>query len=85
MRGRSRGEGGYADTERAIRTLLREAGHVSLGAGARANAQAPSSGERTPETYLGAARARGWANGTIHSGSQDFGPAPGPLNEIVPV
>ncbi|HEY6671604.1 MAG TPA: cytochrome c biogenesis protein DipZ [Solirubrobacterales bacterium] len=73
------GEGGYADTERAIRTLLRDAGHGSLGAGARAKAQAPSPGERTPETYLGAARARGWVNGTIHPGDQDFGGAPGSL------
>jgi cytochrome c biogenesis protein CcdA/thiol-disulfide isomerase/thioredoxin len=73
------GEGGYADTERAIRTLLRGAGHGSLGAGARAKAQAPSPGERTPETYLGAARARGWVNGTIHPGDQEFGAAPASL------
>ncbi|HEY6638823.1 MAG TPA: cytochrome c biogenesis protein DipZ [Solirubrobacterales bacterium] len=70
------GEGNYDETERAIRTLLGEAGHRDLGAGARATAQAPSAGATTPETYLGAARARGWANGTIHPGNQDFGAAP---------
>jgi len=73
------GEGGYADTERAIRTLLAEAGHRNLGAGARASAQAPSDGTITPETYLGAARARGWVNGVIQPGDQSFGAAPGPL------
>src|SRR5262245_58538329 len=68
------GEGGYAGTERAIRTLLEQAGHPNLGAGARATGQAPSRGATTPETYLGAARASGWVNGTIHPGHQDFGP-----------
>jgi cytochrome c biogenesis protein CcdA/thiol-disulfide isomerase/thioredoxin len=74
------GEGGYADTERAIRTLLQEAGHRNLGSGARAAAQSPSSGSITPETYLGAARAQGWVNGAIHPGDQSFGAAPGPLS-----
>ena len=53
------GEGDYDETERAIRTLLQEAGHAKLGSGARASAQAPSAGATTPETYLGAARAQG--------------------------
>jgi len=73
------GEGGYAETERAIRTLLQDAGHKSLGSGARAAAQAPSAGETTPETYLGAARARGWVT-PVHPGDQDFGAASGPLS-----
>ncbi len=73
------GEGGYDETERAIRTLLRDAGHPVPGAGARATGQAPSPGATTPETYLGAARAQGWVNGTIHSGWQDFGAAPASL------
>ena len=73
------GEGGYAETERAIRTLLEEAGHGSLGAGARATGEAPSLGQITPETYLGAARAQGWVNGPIDPGNQSFGPAPGPM------
>jgi cytochrome c biogenesis protein CcdA/thiol-disulfide isomerase/thioredoxin len=74
------GEGGYDETERAIRTLLRDAGHSDLGAGARATGQAPSPGATTPETYLGAARAQGWVNGTIHPGWQDFGAAPTELS-----
>jgi cytochrome c biogenesis protein CcdA/thiol-disulfide isomerase/thioredoxin len=73
------GEGDYAQTERAIRTLLQEEGHGSLGAGARAAAQAPSAGDITPETYLGAARARGWVT-PVHPGDQDFGAAAGPLS-----
>jgi cytochrome c biogenesis protein CcdA/thiol-disulfide isomerase/thioredoxin len=73
------GEGGYEETERAIRTLLQDAGHANLGAGARATGQAPSAGATTPETYLGAARARGWASGTIHPGNQDFGAPPAEL------
>jgi cytochrome c biogenesis protein CcdA/thiol-disulfide isomerase/thioredoxin len=68
------GEGDYAETERAIRTLLVEAGHTSLGSGARAAAQAPSAGDITPETYLGAARAQGWVT-PVHLGDQDFGVA----------
>ena len=73
------GEGDYDETERAIRTLLREAGHRDLGPGARAAAQAPSAGERTPETYLGALRARGWVT-PVHPGHQDYGAAAGPLS-----
>ncbi|HKH23803.1 MAG TPA: cytochrome c biogenesis protein DipZ [Solirubrobacterales bacterium] len=73
------GEGDYDETERAIRTLLHEAGRGDLGPGARARAQAPSAGERTPETYLGAARAQGWIT-PVHPGHQDFGALPGPLS-----
>jgi cytochrome c biogenesis protein CcdA/thiol-disulfide isomerase/thioredoxin len=73
------GEGNYDETERAIRTLLQDAGHANLGSGARASGQAPSAGATTPETYLGAARARGWVNGEIHPGNQDFGAAPADL------
>jgi cytochrome c biogenesis protein CcdA/thiol-disulfide isomerase/thioredoxin len=73
------GEGDYAETERAIRTLLQEAGHKNLGSGARAAAQAPSAGDITPETYLGAARAQGWVK-PVHPGDQDFGAAAGPLD-----
>jgi cytochrome c biogenesis protein CcdA/thiol-disulfide isomerase/thioredoxin len=73
------GEGDYAQTERAIRTLLQEAGHSDLGSGARASAQAPSAGESTPETYLGAARAQGWIT-PVHPGDHDYGAAPGALS-----
>jgi cytochrome c biogenesis protein CcdA/thiol-disulfide isomerase/thioredoxin len=74
------GEGDYDQTERAIRTLLQEAGHRNLGPGARATAQAPSAGAITPETYLGSARARGWVNGPIQPGDQDFGAPPASLD-----
>jgi cytochrome c biogenesis protein CcdA/thiol-disulfide isomerase/thioredoxin len=73
------GEGDYAETERAIRTLLGEAGHSNLGGGSRAAAQAPSPGTTTPQTYLGAARAMGWVT-PVHPGDQDFGAAAGPLS-----
>jgi thiol-disulfide isomerase/thioredoxin len=73
------GEGDYSQTERAIRTLLQESGHKTLGSGARARAQAPSAGDITPETYLGAARAQGWVT-AVHPGDQDFGAASGPLS-----
>src|SRR5919109_1787523 len=56
------GEGGYDETERAIRTLLEEAGHRDIGPGARASGQGPPTAEITPETYLGALRARGGVN-----------------------
>ena len=75
------GEGDYSETERAIRTLLAEAGHTSLGSGARATAQAPSAGDITPETYLGALRAQGWVT-PVHPGDQDFGAPPGSLPPI---
>jgi cytochrome c biogenesis protein CcdA/thiol-disulfide isomerase/thioredoxin len=53
------GEGDYSATERAIRTLLGEAGDKDLGrtAGHQAG-EVP--GEATPETYLGVARAERW-------------------------
>jgi cytochrome c biogenesis protein CcdA/thiol-disulfide isomerase/thioredoxin len=78
------GEGEYDETERAIRTLLHEAGRSDLGPGARAVGQGPPTGEITPETYLGALRAQGWVNGAIRPGNHDFGAPPGPLetNEL---
>src|SRR5215204_1347374 len=73
------GEGDYDETERAIRTLLDEAGHRDLGPGARASGQSPSTELTTPETYLGALRARGWVT-PVHPGHQDYGAAAGPLS-----
>ncbi len=67
------GEGEYETTERAIRTLLREKGDGELGGGARAKAETANPATRTPETYLGSARAEGWVNGPIRSGTSDFG------------
>jgi cytochrome c biogenesis protein CcdA/thiol-disulfide isomerase/thioredoxin len=64
------GEGDYATTEGAIRTLLAEAGDKSLGA--RAGHQAGEvPGDATPETYLGTARAAGWLP-TPFNGTHDY-------------
>ena len=54
------GEGAYEETEQAIRSLLAEAGDAELGAEARARTERIDPGLRTPETYLGFARAEGW-------------------------
>ncbi|MFL5779988.1 MAG: thioredoxin family protein, partial [Thermoleophilaceae bacterium] len=67
------GEGDYDVTERAIRSLLAEAGASRLGGLTHARAQVPAEGLTTPETYLGAARAQGWENGTISPGEHDYG------------
>lgn len=78
------GEGDYARTEDAIRGLLAEDGPVGdRAASVRAERADPKL--RTPETYLGAARAQGWTNtpnGLLTAGKRDFGPraAPPPRN-----
>jgi hypothetical protein len=55
------GEGSYAETEAAIRSLLAEAGDRELGSGADpGRAEVADPGLRTPETYLGSARAEGF-------------------------
>lgn len=54
------GEGGYAETEAAIRSLLAEAGaRLTIPAEAKAD---PSFEAKTPEIYLGYERARGFAS-----------------------
>jgi hypothetical protein len=50
---------------------LEEAGRKP-GAEAEAEAETADPGVRTPETYLGAARAQGWLNGQIVPGRADF-------------
>jgi cytochrome c biogenesis protein CcdA/thiol-disulfide isomerase/thioredoxin len=75
------GEGEYATKERAIRSLLVEAGASGLGGATRTHAQAPSEAEITPETYLGAEKAQRFENGPIEKGLHDYGaaaPTPGP-------
>jgi cytochrome c biogenesis protein CcdA/thiol-disulfide isomerase/thioredoxin len=74
------GEGDYEQTEQAIRTLLHDAGHGDLGAGAQATGvQGFSPQTTTPESYLGAFRAERFTNGLIGPGSHDFGGAPAML------
>jgi cytochrome c biogenesis protein CcdA/thiol-disulfide isomerase/thioredoxin len=65
------GEGDYARTETAIRALLAEAGSP-VGARSRPSDVVVPSQETTPETYLGVARAQGWANGPLR-GLHDYG------------
>ena len=67
------GEGSYAETERAIRSLLAEAGQARLGGRAKARAETADPEVATPESYLGASRADRFANGPIRPGSQVFG------------
>jgi len=57
------GEGAYETTERAIRSLLAEAGSGGLGESAPADTETADPRLRTPETYLGFERAEGWVNG----------------------
>jgi cytochrome c biogenesis protein CcdA/thiol-disulfide isomerase/thioredoxin len=69
------GEGAYAQTERAIRTLLAEAGERRLPAESDVRPTAAAAGVRTPETYLGELRAQGFAGTPPESGRRRY-PAP---------
>jgi cytochrome c biogenesis protein CcdA/thiol-disulfide isomerase/thioredoxin len=71
------GEGDYSQTETAIRALLAEAGHA-VGARSRPTGVIVPSEQTTPETYLGTARAQGWANGP-QAGQHDYGSPPSGL------
>ncbi len=70
------GEGEYANKERAIRSLLVEAGAAGLGGATRVHAITPSEQEVTPESYLAAERAERFTNGSIEQGLHDYGPLP---------
>jgi cytochrome c biogenesis protein CcdA/thiol-disulfide isomerase/thioredoxin len=65
------GEGEYDATERAIRSLLAEAGHARLGRRARARVETAVPGA-TPESYLGSERAARFLNGAIEPGRHDY-------------
>jgi cytochrome c biogenesis protein CcdA/thiol-disulfide isomerase/thioredoxin len=65
------GEGAYSTTERAIRSLLAEAGRRQLGHGARARVESGMAGA-TPESYLGAERAERFINGPLAPGRRSF-------------
>jgi len=74
------GEGDYDVTERAIRSLLAEAGAGALGERAgRQRAEVPGT-HATPETYLGAARAERWME-PPQLGVHDY---PGAAGELPP-
>ncbi len=70
------GEGAYEETEQAIRSLLAEAGEARLGGSAKPEGDVETADRelRTPETYLGFARAEGWVNGP-QPGPKDYGSA----------
>jgi thiol-disulfide isomerase/thioredoxin len=65
------GEGEYDATERAIRSLLAEAGHTRLGTRAHARVETALPGA-TPESYLGSERAARFLNGVIEPGAHDY-------------
>jgi cytochrome c biogenesis protein CcdA/thiol-disulfide isomerase/thioredoxin len=69
------GEGAYEETERAIRSLLAEAGDAELGSEASAETERIDPGLGTPETYLGFARAEGWVE-PPRPGTSDYGSVP---------
>ena len=75
------GEGGYAAKERAIRSLLVEAGAEGLGQASKVAAQAPSAAETTQESYLGAEKGERFENGALHLGLHDFGSGAAPARE----
>jgi cytochrome c biogenesis protein CcdA/thiol-disulfide isomerase/thioredoxin len=70
------GEGEYATKERAIRSLLVEAGATDLSGPAHVNALKPSEAEVTPESYLGVERGERFTSGPLTSGVHDFGSLP---------
>jgi cytochrome c biogenesis protein CcdA/thiol-disulfide isomerase/thioredoxin len=75
------GEGDYGHSEQVIRALLADAGRRVGAARSDAHGISASLGVTTPESYLGAARAERFANGTIFPGRQDYGAAPDPAQD----
>ncbi len=74
------GEGGYEQTEAAIRSLLVEAGEQRPGAKARPRAaETADPSLRTPETYLGFERAQGWVDPPLPGESRYQAPDSGSL------
>ena len=80
------GEGEYAAKERAIRSLLVEAGAAGLGGPTHVHALQPSEAEVTPESYLGAERGERFTNGPITAGRARLRAAarasPPPLSDL---
>ena len=70
------GEGGYAETEKAIRQLLAEAGHAPGGGRAKVSAQRADPRLATPETYLGGARAQGFVGDPLRPGTNEYRAVP---------
>jgi thiol-disulfide isomerase/thioredoxin len=70
------GEGDYSAAQKAIRDLLAAAGRAPHGPDARVHAQKPSRGLRTPESYLGAARAERFVGGLVRPGTRAYHAVP---------
>jgi cytochrome c biogenesis protein CcdA/thiol-disulfide isomerase/thioredoxin len=70
------GEGEYEAKQRAIRSLLVEAGATGLGNAADVHALTPSEAEVTPESYLGTERGQRFTNGALTAGLHAFGALP---------
>jgi cytochrome c biogenesis protein CcdA/thiol-disulfide isomerase/thioredoxin len=72
------GEGAYGETEQAIRTLLEETGERRLPAASAVQPETAARGVQTPETYLGTARADGFAGKAPEAGTRGY-PEPAEL------
>jgi len=75
------GEGDYGKSESAIRSLLAERGAKVTAARSHPTGITPVGLEATPETYVGAARAQGFAGTPPHSGTNTYKLPSGPLAE----
>jgi cytochrome c biogenesis protein CcdA/thiol-disulfide isomerase/thioredoxin len=66
------GEGAYETSERAVRSLLAEAGSRRLGPETRVRAERAPAEVTTPESYLGAARADRFVTGPVVPGLRHY-------------
>ena len=73
------GEGGYAETEAAVRALLAESGARDIGAPAGAEGTPVTTQRATPETYLGTQRAAAFAGDPLRNGVHDYREVTAPL------
>ena len=67
------GEGDEAETEEAVRSLLRESGAAKLARADAVDVERPEGDLATPETYLGFERAEGFAGTAPAPGTRDYG------------
>jgi thiol-disulfide isomerase/thioredoxin len=72
------GEGGYAESEAAIRSLLRAAGDERLPPPTSVHVPTPAAHLATPETYLGTERAQNWLRAP-RAGTHAYAPPAGEL------
>jgi thiol-disulfide isomerase/thioredoxin len=73
------GEGEYDKTEKAIRSLLQEAGVEKLGADSKPSRTYDPAQEATPETYLGLSRAERFQPQASSEGTKTYTPYSGQL------